>query len=350
MILDNVFGMFSRDMGIDLGTANTLVCVVGEGIVLSEPSMVAVKRGTNQVLLDGNAVGAVAKRMMGKTPRNISVIRPLKDGVIADFEITRSMIEYFVRKVHGRRRAVRPRLVIAIPAGITGVEEAAVKDSALRAGAREVHLIEEPKAAGIGIGLPVTEPVANMVVDIGGGTTEVAVISLGDIVTCETVRVAGDELSEAIVEYIRHTYNLMIGEPTAERVKIEIGSAAQLDEEMSMVIKGRDLAAGLPRAVTIGSEEIREALSEPVHSIVDAVRRALETTEPELASDLVDRGMVLTGGGALLRGLDRVLSKETGLQVRVAEDPMSSVALGTGAILEELDMLRGILKSSEDEG
>lgn len=350
MILDRVYGLFSRDMGIDLGTANTLVCVLGEGIVLCEPSMVAVRRGTNHVLLDGDAVGTVAKRMMGKTPANYSVIRPLKDGVIADFEITRAMIEYFIRKVHGRRRWVRPRLVIAVPAGITGVEEGAVKDAAMRAGGREVHLIDEPKAAGIGLGLPITEPVANMVVDVGGGTTEVAVISLGGIVTHQSVRVAGDEMDDAIVEYIRRTYNLMIGQPTAERIKIEIGSAAPLEQELSMVIKGRDLGAGLPRAVTISSEEIREALQEPNGVILDTVRRTLETTDPELASDLVDRGMVLTGGGALLRGLDRVIARETGLPVRVADDPLSSVALGTGAVLEELDMLRGILKSSEDEG
>jgi rod shape-determining protein MreB len=312
--------------------------------------MVAVQRGTNHVLMDGDAVGSVAKKMMGRTPGNISVIRPLKDGVIADFEITRAMIEYFIRKVHGRRRAVRPRLVVAVPAGITGVEEGAVKDAAMRAGAREVHLIEEPKAAGIGLGLPITEPVANMVVDVGGGTTEVAVISLGDIVTHQSVRVAGDEMDEAIIEYIRRTYNLMIGLPTSESIKIEIGSAAPLEQELSLIVKGRDLAAGLPRAVTIGSEEIREALMEPVGVILDTIRRTLETTEPELASDLVDKGMVLTGGGSLLRGLDRVIIRETGLPVRVADDPLSSVALGTGAVLEELDMLRGILKSSENEG
>jgi len=312
--------------------------------------MVAVRRGTNKVLLDGEAVGAEAKKMMGKTPANITVVRPLKDGVIADFEITRAMIEYFIRKVHGRNRAVRPRLVIAIPAGVTGVEESAVKDAALRAGAREVHLIDEPKAACIGLRMPVSEPVASMVVDVGGGTTEVAVISLGDLVSSESCRVAGDEMTLAIIEYIRHTYNLAIGEPTAERIKIEIGSCAPLEEELTMVIKGRDLGAGLPRAVTIGSEEIREALKEPVAEIVETVRRALETTEPELASDLVDRGMVLTGGGAMLRGLDRVIARETGLAVRVADDPLSSVALGTGVVLEQLDVLRGILKSTEDEG
>jgi rod shape-determining protein MreB and related proteins len=351
MLFDRFFGIFSRDMGIDLGTANTLVCVAGEGIVLAEPSMVAVRRGTNHVLMQGDAVGNVAKKMLGKTPANISVIRPMKDGVIADFDITRAMLEYFIRKVHGgRRRAVRPRLVIAVPAGITGVEEGAVKDAALRAGAREVYLIDEPKAAGIGLGLEVNEPLANMVVDIGGGTTEVAVISLGDIVTHQSVRVAGDEMTEAIVEYIRRTYNLMIGEATAERIKIETGSAAPLEQELTMVIKGRDLGAGLPRAVTIGSEEIREALQEPVGVILDTVRRTLETTEPELSSDLVDRGMVLTGGGSLLRGLDRVISRETGLPVRVADDPLSSVALGTGAVLEELDHLKAILRSSEDEG
>jgi len=351
MILDRLYGLFSRDMGIDLGTANTLVCVVGEGIVLCEPSVVAVQRGTNRVLLDGQAVGEVAKQMLGKTPANIQAIRPLKDGSIADFEIARAMIEYLIKKVHGRQRTFRrPRLVIAVPIGGTSVERSAVKDAALRAGAREVYLIEQPKAAAIGLGLPVMDPVASMVVDIGGGTTQVAVLSLGDIVTAETIRIAGDEFDEAIMEYMKRAYNLLVGERTAERIKIEIGSVAPLDKELTMEVKGRDMIAQLPRATTVTSEEIREALAEPVKLIVDVIKRTLEQTEPELASDLVDRGMVLTGGGALLRGMDKVVAKETGLAVRVAEDPLSAVALGTGAVLEELDRLKQILESTEDEG
>ena len=351
MILDRLYGLFSRDMGIDLGTANTLVCVVGEGIVLNEPSVVAVQRGTNRVLLDGQAVGEVAKQMLGKTPANIQAIRPLKNGSIADFEIARAMIEYLIKKVHGRQRTFRrPRLVIGVPIGGTSVERSAVKDAALRAGAREVYLIEQPKAAAIGLGLPMMEPVANMVVDVGGGTTQVAVLSLGDIVTAETVRVGGDKIDEAIIEYMKRAYNLLIGERSAERIKLEVGSVAPLAKELTMVIKGRDMIAQLPRAATITSEEIREALAEPCRMVVNAVKRTLERTDPELASDLVDRGMVVCGGGALLRGLDRVLTKETGLPVRVADDPMSAVALGTGAVLEELDRLKQILESTEDEG
>jgi len=350
MLVNRLAGLFSRDMGIDLGTANTLVCLVGEGIVLSEPSVVAVRRGTNQVLLDGMAVGEVAKEMLGKTPGSIQAIRPMRDGVITDFEITRAMLEYFIRKVHGRRRLVNPRIVMSVPAGITPVEKQAVIDSARRAGARRVYLIEEPKAAGIGVGLPIMEPVGNMIVDIGGGTTEVAVISLGDIVTHQSVRVAGDDMDEAIVAYMKRTYNLLIGERTAEAIKIEVGSAAALDKELTRVVKGRDLIAGLPRATTITSEEVREALAEPIQVIVDAVKRTLETTEPELAADLIDRGIVLVGGGALLRGLDRVIARETGLSVRVADDPLTAVARGTGAVLEELDVVKDILERSEEEG
>jgi len=353
MILNRIAGFFSKDMGIDLGTANTLVCVLDEGVVLAEPSVVAVQRGTNRVVHDSMgrpAVGNVAKRMLGVTPPSIHAIRPMKDGVIADFEITRAMLEYFIRQVHGRRWFVMPRVVIAIPSGITAVEKRAVKDSAMRAGAREVYLIDEPKAAGIGVGLPVLDPTANMIVDIGGGTTEVAIISLGDIVTAESVRVAGDEMDEAIIGHIKRTYNLLIGERTAEAIKIDIGAAAPMQEETTRQVKGRDLIAGIPRATTISSEEIREALSEPVGVIVDAVRRTLETAEPELASDLIDRGMVLAGGGALLRGLDQVLMRETGLPVRIAEDPLTAVVRGTGEVLRQIDSLRGILESAEDDG
>ncbi len=352
-MFNKLYAVFSRDMGIDLGTANTLVCALGEGIVLNEPSVVAVQRGTNRVL-DVNgmpAVGEVAQAMRGKTPANIEAIRPLKDGVIADFEIARAMIEYFINKVHGRRRTFRrPRLVISVPTGCTSVEKSAVKDAALRAGAREVYLIEEPKAACIGLGMAVMAPQASMVVDIGGGTTEVAVISLGDIVIAETVRVAGDDMDEAIMEYMKRAYSLMIGERTAERIKMGIGSVAPLEEELTLEVKGRDMIAGLPRAVQIGSEEIREALLEPAGVIVSAVRRTLEGTNPELAADLVDSGLTLAGGGALLRGMDRVIAKETGLPVRVADDPLTAVALGTGAVLDQLDLLKQILESSEDEG
>ncbi len=353
MFGNRLMGFFSKDMGIDLGTANTLVCLVGEGIVLSEPSVVAVKRGTNKVMVidkDGNlAVGNVAKEMLGKTPGNIQAIRPMRDGVITDFEITRAMLEYFIRKVHGGRGWVSPRIVIAVPSGITAVEKQAVIDSGLRAGARKVFLIEEPMAAGIGVGLPVMEPVGNMIVDIGGGTTEVAVISLGGLVTRQSVRVAGDDFDEAIVNYMKRTYNLLIGPRTAEAIKIEVGSAAALDKELTREVKGRDLIAGLPRRTTVTSEEIREALSEPVQVILNAIKQCLETTEPELASDLIDRGIVLAGGGALLRGVDRVIAKETGLNVRIAEDPLTAVARGTGAVLEELDAVKDVLEGSDEE-
>jgi len=352
-MFDRLYAMFSRDIGIDLGTANTLVCVLGEGVVLNEPSVVAVQRGTNRVIdVRGvPAVGEVAQAMRGKCPANIEAIRPLKNGVIADFDIARAMIEYFVSKVHGRRRVFRrPRLVVSVPTGCTSVEKSAVKDAALRAGAREVYLIEEPKAACIGLGMAVMEPQASMVVDIGGGTTEVAVISLGDIVVAETVRVAGDDMDESIMEYLKRAYSMMIGERSAERIKIEIGSVAPLDEELTMEVKGRDMIAGLPRAVQIGSEEIREALLEPTGLIFGAVKRTLERTNPELAADLVDSGLTLAGGGALLRGLDRVIAKETGLLVHVADDPLTAVAIGTGVVLEELDLLKQILESTEDEG
>lgn len=337
-MFDKVLGFFSNDIGIDLGTANTLVFVKDHGIVLREPSVVAVQAGTNKVL----AVGDEAKRMLGRTPGNIVAIRPLKDGVIADFEVTEAMLRHFISKVHNRRRMVRPRVVIAVPSGITEVEKRAVKDSATHAGAREVYLIEEPMAAAIGVGLPVQEAAGNMVIDIGGGTTEVALISLSGIVFSRSVRVAGDELDEAIAQYMKRAYNLMIGERTAEEIKIKIGSAYKLEKEVSMEVKGRDLVAGLPKTITITSQEVREALMEPISTIVDSVRITLERCPPELSADLVDRGLVLAGGGALLRGLDRLLAEETGLPVHVAEDPLSAVAEGTGKALQELNLLRRV--------
>ncbi len=337
-MINSLMGLFSNDIGIDLGTANTLVYVKDHGIVLREPSVVAVKAGTNKVL----AVGNEAKRMLGRTPANIVAVRPLKDGVIADFEITEAMLRHFITKVNGRRKFVRPRVVIAVPSGITEVEKRAVKDSATHAGAREVYLIEEPMAAAIGVGLPVQDAAGNMIIDIGGGTTEVALISLSGIVFSRSVRVAGDELDEAIVNYVKRAYNLMVGERTAEEIKIKIGSAYPLEKETSMEVKGRDLVAGLPKTLTITSQEVREALLEPVSTIVDSVRITLERCPPELSSDLVDRGLVLAGGGALLRGLDKLLSEETGLPVHVAEDPLSAVAEGTGKVLSELKFLKQV--------
>ncbi len=341
MLFDRILGMFSSDMGIDLGTASTLVFVKGQGIVLNEPSVVAIQRGTNNVL----AVGEEAKNMLGRTPGSIVAIRPLKDGVIADFEITESMLRYFITKVHNRKALVRPRIVVAIPSGITEVEKRAVKDSAEHAGAREVYLIEEPMAAAIGVGLPVQEAAGNMVVDIGGGTSEVAIISLAGVVFSRSVRIGGDEMHESIIQYLKRTYNLLIGPRTAEMIKINIGSAYPLEEELTLDVKGRDLVAGLPKTMTINSEEVREAMAEPVSSIVDAVRVSLERCPPELSADLVDRGMVLAGGGSLLRGVDKLLAEETGLPVQVADDPISAVALGTGKVLEELRFLRRIVIS-----
>jgi len=352
MIFDALLGLFSVDMGIDLGTATTLVCVEGEGIVLCEPSVVAVHRGTNRVINLGNApaVGVAAKEMLGKTPGSIQAIRPLKDGVIADFDITEAMLRYFIQKVHQRRWGYKPRVVIAIPSGITTVEKRAVRNSAERAGARQVFLVDEPMAGAIGAGLPVAEPTASMVLDVGGGTTEVAVISLADIVTSESIRVAGDEMDEAIIQHMKQNYNLLIGEQTAERIKIEIGSAYPLEQELTMEVRGRDVIAGLPRKEVIRSEEIREALREPVDAIVAAVKTTLERTEPELAADLVDNGMVLVGGGVLLRGLDKVCQEATGLPVRRAEDPITCVARGTGLFLENLSRMKKYLESAEDVG
>ncbi len=338
-IINSILGMFSSDIGIDLGTANSLIYVKGKGIVLTEPSVVAIQKGTNHVL----AVGSEAKRMLGRTPGNILAIRPLKDGVIADFEITESMLRYFITKVHNRKALVRPRVVVAVPSGITEVEKRAVKDSALHAGAREVYLIEEPMAAAIGVGLPVQEPAGNMIIDIGGGTTEVAIISLAGIVFSKSVRVGGDEMDDAIIQYLKRTYNLMIGERTAENVKIAIGSAYALAEELSIEVKGRDLVSGLPKTIVINSEEIRGALLETISTIIEAVRISLERCPPELAADLVDRGLILAGGGALLRGIDRLLAEETGLPVNVADDPLSAVAMGTGRVLDELDFLKKVI-------
>jgi len=348
-VFDKLLSWFSVDMGIDLGTCNTLVCVRGEGIVLDEPSVVAVKRGTNRVLNNGNAVGVSAKEMLGKTPGSITAIRPLKDGVISDFEITEAMLSYFIRKVSGKGRVIGPRVVIAVPSGITAVEKRAVLDSAERAGARRVYLVEEPMAAGIGAGMPIVEPTASMVVDIGGGTTEVAIMSLGDIATCESVRVAGDDLDEAIIHYMKKNYNLTVGEQTAERVKIEVGSASPMKKETTIDVRGRDNVNGLPRKTTVTSEEIREALDEPIQAIIDVVTRTLERAEPELAADLVDNGITLAGGGALLRGIDVVISEATGLDVRIAEDPLTCVARGTSIYLDNLELWKATLESDMDD-
>ena len=339
-MFNGLLGLFSNDIGIDLGTANTLVFVKDQGIVLREPSVVAVRSGASQVL----AVGDEAKRMLGRTPGNIVAVRPLKDGVIADFEMTEAMLRHFITKVNSRKW-VRPRVVIAVPSGITEVEKRAVKESAAHAGAREVYLIEEPMAAAIGVGLPVQDAAGNMIIDIGGGTTEVALISLSGIVFSRSVRVAGDELDEAIAGYMKRAYNLMIGERTAEEIKIKIGSAYPMEKEVSMEVKGRDLVAGLPKTLAITSQEVREALLEPISTIVESVRVTLERCPPELSADLVDRGLVLAGGGALLRGLDKLLQEETGLPVHIAEDPLSAVAEGTGRALSEIKFLRQVASS-----
>ncbi|MBI1977593.1 MAG: rod shape-determining protein, partial [Candidatus Omnitrophica bacterium] len=323
--------------GIDLGTATTLVYVKGQGVVLCEPSVVAIDRNTHQVL----AVGEEAKRMLGRTPGNIVAVRPMKDGVIADFDITEAMLRYFIRKVHRRRPLVTPRVVIAVPSGITEVEKRAVKDSAERAGARSpVYLVEEPIAAAIGVGLPIHEPSGNMIVDIGGGTTEIAVISLAGIVFSKSIRIGGDECDEAVINHLKKTYNLMIGERTAEEVKIRIGSAFPLEEETTMDVRGRDILAGLPKTITVSSEEIREAISEAVSQILEAIRITLERTPPELSADLISRGLILAGGGALLRGLDKLISEETGLPVHIADDPLTAVALGTGRYLSDINLLK----------
>lgn len=341
-----LFGSLSRDMGIDLGTANTLVHVKGKGIVLREPSVVAIQRDTGEVL----AVGEEAKQMIGRTPGNIVAIRPLKDGVIADFDVTQAMLKYFIRRSMDTKSFIRPRVVVGVPSGVTEVEKRAVIDATIQAGAREAYLIEEPMAAAIGAGLPVHEPTGNMVVDIGGGTTEVAVISLGGIVTSRSIRIGGDEMDEAIVQYVKRTYNMMIGERTAEEVKMSIGAAIIPDVDESMDIRGRDLVSGLPKTLTIRAREVQQALSEPVSGIIEAVKVTLEKTPPELASDIMDRGIVMTGGGSLLRGLDRLLSKETGMPVHIAEDALDCVGTGTGKALESIDLLKRVLMSPKRLG
>ncbi|MCL5046868.1 MAG: rod shape-determining protein [Actinobacteria bacterium] len=326
----------SRDMGIDLGTANTLVYVKGKGIVLQEPSVVAIDRDTRSIM----AVGEEAKQMIGRTPGNIIAIRPMKDGVIADFDVTQNMLKYFIQRASSNRAFRRPRVVVSVPSGVTGVERRAVMDATLQAGAREAHIIEEPMAAAIGAGLPVDEPTGNMVVDIGGGTTEVAIISLGGIVTAKSIRVAGDEMDEAIVHYVKRTYNMMIGERTAEEVKIAIGSAYAVGDEEGMEIRGRDLVTGLPRTLKITSEEVRRALAEPVAAIIETIKITLEKTPPELAADIMDRGIMMTGGGSLLKGLDKLVSKETGMPVHVSDEALLCVVKGTGKVLEMIDFLR----------
>ncbi len=340
---DGLLGFFSNDLAIDLGTANTLVYVKGKGIVLSEPSVVAVStsnRVKNRVL----AVGMEAKMMLGKTPGNIVAIRPMRDGVIADFEVTEAMLRHFIHKVHNRRTFVRPRIIIAVPSGITQVEKRAVRESAESAGAREVFLIEEPMAAAIGSGLPITEPTCNMVVDIGGGTTEVAVISLKGIVYSRSVRVAGDKMDSAIIQYIKRKYNLLIGERTAEIIKTTIGNAYPDPQNLETIeVKGRDLASGIPKILSIDSEEIRVAISEQIDAIVETVKIALEQTPPELSADIVDRGIILTGGGALLKNLDKLLREETNLPITVTERPLETVALGSGKVLDNLDLLKDIV-------
>jgi len=343
MLLDGLLGRLGRDMGVDLGTANTLVYVRRVGIVLREPSVVAKRVDDGHVL----AVGSDAKRMIGRTPGDIVATRPLRDGVIADFDTTAQMLAYFIRKAANGRMWIRPRIVVGIPSGCTEVEKRAVIDATIQAGARDAYLIEEPMAAAIGAGLPVSEPVGSMVVDIGGGTTEVAVIALGGIVTSRSIRIGGDEMDEAIVQYSRRAYNLLIGERSAEEIKIAIGSAFPGREENAVDVRGRDLVSGLPRTVRMTSGEIREAMAEPVQAIVEAVKQTLERTPPELAADIVDRGIILAGGGALLRGMDRLLAEETGMPVSLTEDPLAAVVMGTGKALEEIEVLKKVLITSK---
>ncbi|MEE9181028.1 MAG: rod shape-determining protein [candidate division NC10 bacterium] len=338
MLLGWIYGLFSNDLAIDLGTANTLIYVRGKGIVLSEPSVVAVKKGTSIVL----KVGREAKEMVGRTPASIVAIRPLQDGVIADFDITEAMIRAFIVRIHNRKTLVRPRIVIGIPSGITQVEKRAIRDSAEQAGAREIYLIEEPMAAAIGAGLPVHEPSGNMIVDIGGGTTEVAVLSLAGIVYSQSIRIAGDEMDEGIIQHLKRKFNLLVGERTAERIKIQAGSAYPFNEPRKIEIKGRDLMDGIPKTLTVTDSDIREALQDPIYAIVDAVKTALERTPPELAADIAEKGIVMTGGGSLLHGLDTLIGLETHLKMTIAEDPLSCVVLGAGKVLDELDLLKSV--------
>jgi rod shape-determining protein MreB len=339
---EGITGLLGRDMAVDLGTANTLVYVRGRGIVLNEPSVVAINTLSKQIL----AVGSEAKRMIGRTPAHIQAIRPLKDGVIADFDVTEKMLRYFIQKVHTRRFLAKPRVVVCVPSGITGVEQRAVEEATIAAGARAAYIIEEPMAAAIGANLPIHEPTGNMVVDIGGGTTEVAIISLGGIVTATSVRVGGDELDESIIQYVKKEYSLMLGERTSEAIKLTIGSAFPTPDEMLAEIKGRDLVTGLPKTIHITAEEVRKAMEEPVNAIIDAVKNTLDRCPPELAADIMDRGIVLTGGGALLRGLDERLKHETGMPIHIAENPLHCVATGSGKCLEEFEVLKRVLISS----
>ncbi|HZA20191.1 MAG TPA: rod shape-determining protein [Actinomycetota bacterium] len=340
--MDSMFQFIGRDMAVDLGTANTLVYVRGRGIVLNEPSVVAINTKTGAIL----AVGAEAKRMIGRTPAHIVAIRPLKDGVIADFDVTEKMLRYFIQKVHRRTFLAKPRVVVCVPSGITGVEQRAVEEATISAGARSAFIIEEPMAAAIGAGLPVHEPTGNMVVDIGGGTTEVAVVSLGGIVTSQSIRIGGDELDESIINYIKKEYSLMLGERTSEEIKMAIASAFPLPEEKQAEIRGRDLVTGLPKTIVVSAEEIRRAIEEPVNAIVDAVKNTLDKTPPELAADIMDKGIVLAGGGSLLKGLDERLKHETGMPIHIADDPLFAVAIGSGKCLEEFESLKRVLISS----
>ncbi|GAA4639156.1 rod shape-determining protein [Actinoallomurus vinaceus] len=337
--MGNKLSFLGRDMAVDLGTANTLVYVRGRGIVLNEPSVVAINTNTGKIV----AVGIEAKRMIGRTPGNIVAVRPLKDGVIADFDVTERMLRYFIQKVHKRRHFAKPRIVVAVPSGITGVEQRAVKEAGYQAGARRVYIIEEPMAAAIGAGLPVHEPTGNMVVDIGGGTTEVAIISLGGIVTSQSIRVGGDELDQAIISYAKKEYSLMLGERTAEEIKMAIGSAYPFDDEPHAEIRGRDLVSGLPKTIVISADEIRRAIEEPVNTVVDAVKTTLDKCPPELSGDIMDRGIALTGGGALLKNIDERLREETGMPIHMVDNPLDSVVLGSGKCVEDFEALRQVL-------
>ena len=343
MIFDSLIGFFSNDLAIDLGTANTLIYFKGQGVVCNEPSVVAVQLDSRSGRRKVVAIGAEAKNMLGRTPESITAIRPMKDGVIADFEITEEMLRYFIQKVHNRKTLVRPRIIICVPHGITEVEKRAVRESAESAGAREVYLIEEPMAAAIGVGLPVTEPSGSMIVDIGGGTTEVAIISLKGVVYSKSVRVGGDKMDEAIMNYVKRSYNMLIGERTAEQIKIGVGAAIPTGESLAIEVRGRDLVQGVPKTVTITEEEIREALLEPINQILDGIRVALERTPPDLSSDIVDRGITFAGGGSLLRNLDKLVSNETGLPVVMADDPLSAVVMGSGVVLDQLAILKDVV-------
>lgn len=354
MVISKLFGIVSSDVGIDLGTSNTRVCLRERGVVLNEPTVVAVKRGTGEVLLGGNAVGRTAKDMLGRTPLSIDVIQPLKGGVVADFDMTEALLSYFIRRVHQRKRWFGPRVVINVPSGITAVEKRAVFNATERAGARKVFLVEEPRAAGLGAGLPLHTAKASMIVDVGGGTTDVSVLSLGDVVLSSSLRTAGDAMNEAIVQYLRRNYNILIGANAAEKIKTRIGSACRLlDDDLPgggvMEVKGRDLLAGVPRALTVTADEVREALQEPVGRIIELIRTTLEQTGPELSGDLLERGMTLCGGGVLLRGFAELVEEETGLPVRIADDPLGTVARGTGIFLDHLDDFAPILENAEDE-